>query len=56
MPGTPNLAPATRLRVLEALTVLVPAVCAGIYETARHSFLANEFSNGGGTEIGRAHV
>ena len=56
MPGTPNLAPATRLRVLEALTVLVPAVCAGIYETARHSFLANEFSNGVGTAVAVAIV
>ena len=47
---------ATRLRVLEALTVLVPAVCAGIYETARHSFLANEFSNGVGTAVAVAIV
>lgn len=47
---------ATRLRVLEALTVLVPAVCAGIYETARHSFLANQFSNSVGTAVAVAIV
>ena len=40
-----------RLRVLEVLTVLVPAVCAGIYETARHSLLANSLPNGVGTAL-----
>lgn len=45
-----------RLRVLEVLTILVPAICAGIYETARHSFLANALPNGVGTALAVAIV
>ena len=40
-----------RLRILKWLTVLVPAVCAGIYETVRHSFLTTDLPNSLGTLI-----
>ena len=40
-----------RLRILKWLTVLVPAVCAGIFETVRHSFLTTDLPNSLGTLI-----
>src|SRR5438046_5870180 len=47
---------ADRLAVLQWLTVLVPAVCAGLYETVRHSLLATELPNALGTLIAVALV
>ena len=40
-----------RLAVLQWLTVLVPAVCAGLYETVRHTLLASELPNLLGTLV-----
>lgn len=40
-----------RLRILQWLTVLVPAACAGIYETVRHSFLTTDLPDPIGTLI-----
>jgi signal transduction histidine kinase len=45
-----------RLRTLQWLTVLVPAVCAGLYETVRHSLLAAELPNVLGTLLAVALV
>ncbi|MBI3971251.1 MAG: sensor histidine kinase [Chloroflexi bacterium] len=45
-----------RLRVLRWLTVLVPAVCAGLYETIRHSLVATEIPTALGTAIAVAVV
>lgn len=45
-----------RLRVLQWLTVLVPAVCAGLYESVRHSLLAAELPTGLGTVLAAALV
>lgn len=45
-----------RMRILQWLTVLVPAVCAGLYETVRHSLLATELPNALGTLIAVALV
>jgi len=42
--------------VLHWLTILVPAVCAGLYETVRHSLLATELPNAVGTLIAVALV
>src|SRR5436190_18445935 len=47
---------ADRLAVLQWLTVLVPAVCAGLYETVRHSLLATEWPNALGTLLAVALV
>ncbi|MGH2352343.1 MAG: sensor histidine kinase [Chloroflexota bacterium] len=47
---------ASRLRTLQWLTVLVPAVCAGLYETVRHSLLATELPSGIGTALAVALV
>lgn len=47
---------AGRLRTLQWLTVLVPAVCAGLYETVRHSLLAAELPNALGTALAVALV
>src|SRR5436190_496017 len=47
---------ADRLAVLQWLTVLVPAVCAGLYETVRHSLLATELPNALGTLLAVALV
>jgi signal transduction histidine kinase len=46
----------SRLRVLQWLTVLVPALCAGLYETVRHSLLAAELPLGLGTLLAAALV
>jgi signal transduction histidine kinase len=46
----------SRLRVLQWLTVLVPAVCAGLYETVRHSLLAAQLPTGLGTLLAVALV
>jgi signal transduction histidine kinase len=45
-----------RLRVLQWLTVLVPAVCAGLYESVRNSLLAAELPGGLGTLLAAALV
>lgn len=45
-----------RLMVLQWLTVLVPAVCAGLYETVRHTLLANDLPDGVGTLLAVALV
>ena len=45
-----------RLRVLQWLTVLVPAVCAGLYETVRHTLLATELPTALGTALAVALV
>src|SRR5262245_34814247 len=47
---------ADRLAMLQWLTVLVPAVCAGLYETVRHSLLATELPNALGTLLAVALV
>src|SRR5437879_2350393 len=47
---------ADRLAVLQWLTVLVPAVCAGLYETVRHTLLATELPNALGTLVAVALV
>src|SRR5262245_44370324 len=47
---------AARLRTLQWLTVLVPAVCAGLYETLRHSLLSSALPLGWGTILSVAVV
>src|SRR5581483_737727 len=45
-----------RLRILQWMTVLVPAICAGLYETVRHTLLAKELPNALGTLLAVALV
>ena len=40
-----------RLRDLQILTILVPALCAGIYETLRHSVLPGDIPFDLGTPL-----